>query len=156
MTRGYRERRRLQKKAGEKIVRPVVATVLRRPNIASAVWKHPHPHVGRPAYGSYPLLKRSITRASASLPHPSQWDDLAKSGKHFRSFRLPINVGRVAAIVGTTTPGMDIPTIAFYRKLPAKSLVKLGMKQSLRFAGPIGVAVWAYTGYEAVQYLRNK
>ena len=150
-----RNRRKIQKKVG-RAVRPVVAATLRRPSIVSAVWKHPFPHVGRPARGSYPLLRRSITKASASLPHPSTWDDMAKSGKHFRSFRLPINVGRAAAIAGTTTPGMDIPTLAFYKKLPAKSLVKFGMKGALRFAGPIGVAMWAYTGYEAVQYLRNK
>ncbi len=90
----------------------------------------------------------------APIPHPSTWGKTVP--QHMKSQKALIYAGRGLALAGTTAPGFDIPTLAFYKRLPGKSLVKFGMKQGLRFAGPVGAAMWIWTGYEAAKYLRDK
>ena len=125
-----------------------------RPAIYKSLWRHPLPLVGRPARGTYSLVRRGIQRGSSPIPHPSQWAKTVP--KHMKSQKALIYAGRGLALAGTTTPGMDIPTLGFYRRLPKKSLLKFGMKGALRLAGPIGAAMWIYTGYEAAKYLRDR
>lgn len=127
---------------------------LKRPPIHRALWQHPFPQVGRPARGAFPGVKRSIKSGRAPIPHPSQWHKTVP--KHAKSLKPAIYAGRGLALAGTTIPGMDIPTVAFYRRLSPKSVVKFGMKGGLRVAGPFAAAMWLYTGYEAAKYLRNR